>query len=171
MSEAVAGSGSVVIGVGNPLMGDDGAGLAALDALRGWSFEPAVDLLDGGTWGMNLLPFIEDAERLLILDAIDRGSAAGEVVVLEREALPRFFATKLSPHQIDLREVFALAELRGTLPAETVAMGVQPGRVEPGVALSPAVQAGLQALLATAVGRLERWGHRARSAPVHTGHA
>jgi hypothetical protein len=67
----------LVIGVGSPLMGDDGLGLAALEALRaGWTFEPELELMDGGTWGMNLLPFIESVPRVLMprLQACARNS-------------------------------------------------------------------------------------------------
>lgn len=153
---------TVVLGLGTPLMGDDGIGLAALEALReGWTFEPWIDLRDGGTWGMNVLPFVESAERLLLLDAIAAGDEPGRVVVLERDAIPRWLSTKVSPHQIDLREVLALAELRGTLPESTVAMGIQPARIEMTDALSPEVEAALPALVERVVERLVSWGHAA----------
>jgi len=151
-----------VIGVGSPLMGDDGLGLEALDRLREWVFEPSVELLDGGTWGMNLLPFMESATRLLILDAIDTGKPPAGVVRLEGDAIPRFFSTKLSPHQIDLREVLALAELRGTLPADTVVLGLQPESIEMRTGLSPAVEEGLPDLETAIVQELGRWGHEGR---------
>lgn len=157
-----AGSGTVVIGVGNPLMGDDGLGLAVLSILqREWTFDPPVTLLDGGTWGMNLLPQMEEAERLLLLDAIKAGQPPGTVVELADDAIPRLFATKLSPHEIDLREVLALAEWRDTLPAQVVALGAEPERVELAMELSPRVAAAVPQVVARAVAQLERWGHRA----------
>lgn len=156
-------AGTVVIGVGSPLMADDGLGVAALNALRdGWTFDPHVELLDGGTWGMNLLPFIEASENVLLIDAINAGQEPGALVILERDNLPRFLGTKLSPHQIDLREVLALAELRGTLPTETVAIGLQPARVEMSAELSPEIEAQLPMLLETVVERVESWGHTRR---------
>lgn len=163
--EGGARKGTVVIGLGNPLMGDDGVGLAALEALRGgWRFEPWVEMLDGGTWGVNLLPAVEGAERVLVLDAIRGGSEPGEVVTLEGDEIPRFLSTKLSPHQIDFREVLALAELRGTLPPVLLALGVQPDRVEMRVGLSPRAAAGLPRLVETCVERLRGWGHIPRRA-------
>lgn len=155
---------TVVIGVGSPLMGDDGLGLHALELLREVEFEPQVEMLDGGTWGMNLLPFIENAERVLVLDAIDAGREPGDVVALESDAIPRFLSTKLSPHQIDLREVLALAELRGTLP-ELVAVGLQPGRVEMSSDLGEEVERGLPALVDEAIRRLAEWGHARGGTP------
>lgn len=153
---------TVILGLGNPLMGDDGFGLAALKRLRDeWAFDPAVELVDGGTWGMNLLPIIEDAGRLLLLDAVDVGAPPATLVILERGSLPMHLATKLSPHQIDLREVLALAELRGTLPADTVAIGIQPGRVELSTKLSQAVEERMFHVVEAAVDRLQSWGHAA----------
>jgi hydrogenase maturation protease len=141
-------------------MGDDGLGLVALEALRaGWRLDPHVELIDGGTWGMNLLPFIEGAERLLFLDAVDAGLPPGSLISMERDELPRFFALKLSPHQIDLREVLALAEFRGTLPKHTVALGLQPERVEMSTRLSSAVSDALDHLVEAAIDRLKLWGH------------
>lgn len=155
--------GVLVIGLGNPIMADDGLGLAALERLRqGWSLPESVLLVDGGTWGMNLLPLLEDAERVIFLDAIDAGRPVGALVLLEREELPRFFALKLSPHQIDLREVLAVAELRGTLPSDLVAIGLQPGRLEMFAGLSPEVERRLDDLLTAVVDRLERWGFATR---------
>jgi hydrogenase maturation protease len=153
----------LVIGLGNPIMGDDGLGIAALERLReSWALPQSVRLVDGGTWGMNLLPLVEDARELLFLDAIDRGRPAGELNVLEREELPRVLGLKLSPHQIDLREVLALAELRRGLPARLVAMGLQPARVEMFDGLSPEVECRMDELLTAVVGRLAQWGHIAR---------
>jgi hydrogenase maturation protease len=153
--------GSVVIGVGNPLMGDDGLGVAAVQRLRGWRFEPPVEVVDGGTWGMNLLPVIEDAGRVLFLDAIDVGAAPGTAIVLERDEIPRALANnKVSPHQVDVREVLALGELRGTLPDAVAAIGLQPSVVELGTSLSPELDPRLEEMLEAAAARLALWGHR-----------
>ena len=161
--------GTVVIGLGSPLMGDDGLGLLALEALcRSHAFEPEPVFVDGGTWGMNLLPIIESAERLLLVDAIRAGGTPGDLVVIERDGLPRGLGIKLSPHQIDLQEVLALAELRGRLPGEAVAIGLEPERVELGCGLSPAVARGLGALLEKIGERLATWGH-ARAGSVRVG--
>lgn len=158
MNEAM--SRTLVLGLGNPLMGDDGLGLAALARLRAeFELPPEVELVDGGTWGMNLLHLIEGADRLLLLDAIDTGDLPGTVTALGREQLPRFFAHKLSPHQIDLREVLALAEWRGHLPRDLAALGIQPLQVEMGERVSLPVANALEALVERAVAHLEARGH------------
>ena len=109
---------------------------------------------------MRLLPLIETTRRVLVLDAINVGQDPGAIVVLEREDLPRYFSHKLSPHQIDLREVLALAELRGMLPPDVVAIGAQPERVELLAQLSPILAERVEEIAELAVSRLERWGHR-----------
>lgn len=154
----------LVLFAGSVLMGDDGVALAALERLRsGWETGPGVELVDGGTWGMNLLPAIESSDRVLIVDAVRAGREPGAVVRLDGERIPRFFATKLSPHQIDLKEVLALAELRGTLPT-TVAVGVEPGRVELSTALSTEVEAAVPELVQRIVEILAEWGAPVRRA-------
>ena len=151
---------TLVLGLGNPLMGADGLGLAALARLRAeFEFPPEVALVDGGTWGMNLLHLIEGAERLVLLDAIDSGELPGTVNFLERDELPRFFAHKLSPHQVDLREVLGAAELRGRLPKELVAIGIQPLQVEMGERVSLPVANAMESLVELTVAHLEAWGH------------
>jgi hydrogenase maturation protease len=151
---------TIVIGLGNPLMGDDGLGLAALEQLRaGYEIPDDVELVDGGTWGMNLLPVIEDAGRVLLMDAIDVNAAPGTLIRLERERLPRYLATKISPHQVDLRDVLALAELRGTLPADTLALGLQPASVELRDSLSDVVRRQVDNLVAVVAQELDRRGH------------
>jgi hydrogenase maturation protease len=158
---------TVVIGLGNPLMGDDGLGLAALARLTDqWSLPADVELVDGGTWGMNLLPVIEDAGRVILMDAINTGAPPGTPQYLSREQLPRYLATKISPHQVDLHDVLALAELRGTLPDDTVAIGAQPERVEMIAELTPAVAAQVDGVVARVIAALEGFGHRAERRPA-----
>lgn len=156
-----------VIGLGNPLLADDGVGLAALARLReAWSLPPEVELVDGGTWGMSLLPSVEDADRLLLLDAIDVDRPPGETVVLERDELPLFLDGKISTHQVGIREVLALASLRGTLPQETVAVGLQPAELATETALSPEAVEGLDRMVTRAVERLRAWGVGAEPRPA-----
>ena len=164
MSTTKRSDGVVVIGLGNPLMGDDGLGLAVLDELRsGHALPESVELVDGGTWGMNLLPIIEDANELILIDAIDDGQPPGTLVRLERDRLPRYLATKISPHQIDLRDVLGLAELRGTLPSNTVALGLQPESIVFGNSLSDVLRCRVGVLAKAVVEELARRKHPVES--------
>jgi hydrogenase maturation protease len=150
---------AVVIGAGNTLLSDDGFGPAVLARLQEtWCLSPDVELVDGGTWGMNLLPAIEDADALIIVDVIDVGWSPGTPVELERDNIPRLLGIKLSPHQIDLRETLAVAELRGKLPRRAVAIGVQPLTLETHIGLTPLVEQRVDWAVQHVVARLKRWG-------------
>ena len=158
---------TLVIGLGSPLMGDDGLGIVAAQRVHDeWTFAPAVEFVDGGTWGMNLLPLIESANAVVLVDAIDAGANPGEIVVLERDDLPMFVAAKLSPHQIDLKEVLALAAFRDTLPVQTVAIGLQPAVIEMSAELSEPVTSAMDGLCSRVVDRLAAWGHAATPSSV-----
>lgn len=150
----------VVLGVGNPLMADDGAGIEALQRLQArWQLSDAVHCVDGGTWGMALLPELDDADVLILLDAIESGRPAGTLVRISGEHVPRRLPPHLSPHEINLHELFALTDLRGTTPACVVALGVQPAVVDWHVGLTPRVAAAIDGLADAAARELDTLGY------------
>jgi hydrogenase maturation protease len=151
---------TLVIGLGNLLMGDDSVGLVALERLRtDWELPDDIELMDGGTWGMNLLPFIEASDRVILLDAIQNNTAPGTLIELSGDQVPRALSHKLSPHQIDMREVLAVASLRGTLPRDLLAIGIEPFDTEMSTELSDVVAAAVPRLVTRAVQRLKSYGH------------
>jgi hydrogenase maturation protease len=158
----------LVLGLGNPIMGDDGVGIVALEQFRDrFEVSDGVELMDGGTWGMNLLPYIESAGRLLLVDAIRGGCAPGEDVFVAGPDLPRILGQKLSAHQVDFVDVLALAHVRGSLP-ETVALGVEPLVIEMRSDMTPAVRDGTERLPDRMAGQLRQWGVRVTPrAPAH----
>ncbi|MCS6844534.1 MAG: HyaD/HybD family hydrogenase maturation endopeptidase [Caldilineales bacterium] len=152
----------LVLGIGNTLQRDEGVGVHALAALQA-ALSPAeaagaVTFLDGGTLGLALLPVVEDATHLLILDAVDAHLPPGAVVELADDEIPLYSGVKLSQHQVTFQEVLALAGLRGRLPARLHLIGVQPADLSLGVDLSPTVAAVLPAVVQRAIAVLQRWG-------------
>lgn len=145
-----------VLGVGNPIMGDDGIGLELMALLQQERPDPRVEYIDGGTGGMELLPVVQDAARLLILDAI-AGTEPGVVVQLEGDQLPRMLSSKLSPHQVGLLDVFAAARLLGTEPALAHVVGLVPESVDLRIGLSASVVAAMPQAVAAAVVVLDLW--------------
>jgi hydrogenase maturation protease len=136
---------TVVLGIGNVLMCDDGVGVHAVEALeRRFDLPDMVEIVDGGTTGMELLPALEGAENLIVIDAVRVGRPPASVVRLADDAVPAFFKTKLSPHQVGLSDVLAALRFEGRAPAKVVLIGVQPERIEMAMELSPAVAARLQ---------------------------
>ena len=130
----------VVLGLGNLLNRDEGFGVLAIQALRA---DPELcdryEWADGGVLGMNLLPLVESCERLLVLDAIDSGQAAGTVIELDREQIPLYAHARLSEHQVGFQEVLGLARFRDRLPGDLHLIGVQPQDMRLGIGLSEPV--------------------------------
>lgn len=150
---------TVVLGLGNTLNRDEGVGVHALAPLAArLGAQTAVELLDGGTLGLNLLPLVEECSHLLVLDALDAGRAPGTVVELRREQIPLYAGVRLSQHQITFQEVLGLAGIRGKLPAHLHLIGVQPADITIGLELSPLVAATLPDVVARAVCVLAAWG-------------
>jgi hydrogenase maturation protease len=156
----VAGDSTVVIGLGNRLMSDDAIGLLALERLETLNFDPPVGFVYGDTWGLALLPEIEGSDTVLLLDAIRANASPGTVHILPGGAIEEVLSPKISPHQIDVRELLALARLRDHFPRRLAAIGVEPAAVELNTELSPAVRASLAAMVTAAVDQLAAWGHR-----------
>lgn len=151
---------TVVIGLGNPLLGDDALGLVALERLsQQYDLPDEIALHDGGTWGMSLLGPIEEATNVLFLDAIDRREPPGTFMRLTGEEIPASLAQMVSPHQIDMREVLAVTMLRGTFPYGAIAIGVQPETLATQVELSRVVAAQVDTVVNAAVEQLRAWGH------------
>lgn len=153
--------GTLVVGLGNPLLADDGLGIEIIGRLaKSYDCGPDVEIEDGGTWGMNLLPQLETAERVLFVDAIKTGAIPGTLQRIEGEQLPRQLGLKISPHQMDLQDLVAVSSIRGTFPTDAVAIGVEPECVETRTGLSASVSARLDDVLDAVVAQLRAWGHR-----------
>lgn len=151
----------LVLGIGNILWADEGFGVRCVEALNAsWEFPPQVELMDGGTQGLYLLPYVQEADCLLVFDAVDYGDPAGKLREVIGDQVPRFMgAKKMSLHQTGFQEVLMAAELTGKLPAELVLIGVQPEELEDfGGSLRDVVKAQIAPSLALAMTWLDRWG-------------
>ncbi|MDQ0503695.1 HyaD/HybD family hydrogenase maturation endopeptidase [Xanthobacter agilis] len=122
----------LVLGIGNILWADEGFGVRVLEALdRDHVFPEHVTLLDGGTQGLYLLPYLEDAEGVVIIDAVDYGLAPGTLHILVDDEVPAVLASrKVSLHQTGFQEILGLLTLRGHTPTRIVLVGVQPERLD-----------------------------------------
>lgn len=151
----------LVLGIGNILWADEGFGVRCVEALNtGWTFAPEVTLMDGGTQGLYLLPYVQEADCLLVFDAVDYGDPAGTLREVVGDQVPRFMgAKKMSLHQTGFQEVLMAAELTGKLPAELVLIGVQPEELEDyGGSLRDVVKAQMAPALDVALRWLNQWG-------------
>lgn len=154
----------VVLALGNLLRRDEGLGIRALQRLQEtYELPEHVLLVDGGTLGLELLSYLEDADRLLILDAALTDGPAGTLLRAAGDDIPAFLGIRTSPHEVGLADLLAVAHLRGVAPGEIVLLGMQPDTIELGWELSPPVAAYLPALVEAAVAELRRWGTQVRT--------
>ncbi len=155
----------LILGIGNVLWADEGFGVRCVEELAETVALPAhVRLLDGGTQGLYLLPFLEEAQAMIIFDAIDFGLAPGTLKVLRDGEVPAFMgAKKMSLHQTGFQDVIATAELLGRAPERMVLIGCQPVELEDyGGSLRPAVAAQIAPALEAARAQLGLWGVETR---------
>ncbi len=159
----------LVLGIGNILWADEGFGVRCVEAMNAaWQFDPDVTVLDGGTQGLYLLPYLEDARRLIVFDAVDYGKTPGEMVIAKDDEVPRFMgAKKMSLHQTGFQEVIACAALADRLPESMMLIGVQPEQLEDfGGSLRDVVKAQIPCALEVALLQMRQWGIPYR--PRHT---
>ncbi len=147
----------LILGIGNVLWADEGFGVRCVETLaRSWSLPDHVTLLDGGTQGLYLLPFLEEADVLLVFDAVDYGLQPGTLKIVENDEVPRFMgAKKMSLHQTGFQDVIATSQLMGYCPETLILIGCQPEELEDyggglrdvvAAQIGPAIQVGLQKL-------------------------
>ncbi len=150
---------TLVLGLGNVILQDEGVGVRVAQRLQSeYVFPEEVTVLDGGTLGLDLLHFLEQASRVVIVDAVKANLAPGSLVRLCDAEIPAFLGPKVSPHQIGLQDLLALAQLRGRAPGQIVLWGVQADEFQPGLDLSPSVAAQVETLTDCVIRELEQWG-------------
>ena len=151
---------TLVLGIGNVLWADEGFGVRAVESLHvRYSFPDDVRVMDGGTQGIFLLPWVTSARRLLIFDAVDFGMEPATLKLVRGEEVPCFMgAKKVSMHQAGFQEVLSSAELSGRLPEELVLIGVQPERLNDyGGSLRASVKARIDEAVDLACEVLREW--------------
>jgi hydrogenase maturation protease len=126
-----------VIACGNPFMGNDAAGLLVMTFLR--EEHPEIDVVDGGTGGLGLIPLMEGYDRVVLVDAISGMGEIGEIRVFRE--IPAAGFPSLSLHELGIPEVLALARTLGIAP-EVIIVGIEGGRMpEFSGGMDPAVRA------------------------------
>ena len=160
----------LVLGIGNILWADEGFGVRCVEAMNAaYQFDDNVTVLDGGTQGLYLLPFLEDARRLIVFDAVDYGKTPGEMVIAKDDQVPRFMgAKKMSLHQTGFQEVIACASLADRLPESMILIGVQPEQLEDfGGSLRDVVKAQIPHAIEVALLQMRQWGITYRARQLH----
>jgi hydrogenase maturation protease len=148
-----------VFGIGNILLSDDGVGVHALNRLKEeYDFPGYVELIDGGTKGLDLLPLLEDRDKVLIIDAANFKKEPGTIDEVDGDNIPAFLSSKLSVHQIGLPDMLFAAKLMNILPPEMCLIGIQPESMETSTEMSDVVSRGVDPLLEKILNKLKDWG-------------
>ena len=143
----MTGTGALVLGIGNILLRDEGVGVVVarrIEAAResgDMVIPPDTRVVDGGTLGLDLLPMIEDADQVVMIDAVDLGQAPGTVSILRDETVQAALSGHVSPHQIGVGDLVAAARLMGIMPPRLTLVGIQPGEIAIGLELTEPVAA------------------------------
>ena len=154
----------LVMGVGNALLQDDGVGVRVIEALeerlrlQPTLADPGIELVDAGTIGLALLPQLESAEALVVVDASELGLAPGAVRVFrDREIETLLSSRRRSVHEVALLDLLAAASLRGRCPARRALVAIQPASTDWGLQPTPAVAASIPAACRQVLELVAEW--------------
>lgn len=151
---------ALVLGLGNILLSDEGLGVRVVERLgENYHFPLEIQVMDGGTLGLDLLPYLEGVDHLLVIDALETGEEPGTISRLVGDEVPASLSVKISPHQMGLADLLAVARLQGLYPQEVVLLGMQPGSLDPGLDLSPPVEAQVDKMIEEVLMELQGWGY------------
>jgi hydrogenase maturation protease len=147
-----------ILGIGNTLFSDEGVGIHLLPILEAAlkNYEN-IEIIEGLTDGMKLLGPVEDAENLIIIDAINAGKPGGSIIKLEGDEIPAYFGIKMSIHQLGFQEVLLAAKMRERYPKQIVMFGMQPTSLELGIGLTETNQARLEELAQRVIDQVMIW--------------
>jgi len=156
-------AGTLLIGLGNLIYADEGVGVHAMRRLEaGYAFSPAVELVDGGTSGLDLLPMLRDRRQLLLIDALAADAPPGTVRVIRNRDIRSALTEKVSLHHLGIADLLALAELLDYAPQQIALLGVVPERLEMQLGLSDRLRLALPEIMDTARAILRAWGIESR---------
>ncbi len=149
----------LLMGLGNILLSDEGVGVHAVHHLRErYHFNPPIEIVDGGTLGLDLLPFLENSDSVLFVDAIDFGKEPGYVGEIEGGDIPSAIQTRPSVHHIGLSDLLLAARWVDTKPDNICLIGIQPESLAMGLELSGSIKAKMEELVERVTAKLETWG-------------
>ncbi len=150
---------TLLLGIGNTLLGDEGAGIHALNLLQERLGDvPGVVYVDGGTLSFTLAHYIEDCDNMIVFDAAELKAEAGTVRTLEGSDMDAFIgAAKRSAHEVGLMDLFDIARLTDSLPTQRALIGIQPEFMDWSMAPSAPVKQALSTAADEAIRLLANW--------------
>ena len=153
----------LVMGVGNTLQQDDGIGIHVTESLKN-TLPPdsGLEIIDGGTIGLSLLPEIEDADAVIIVDASEMGEAPGTLRIFHNQEIDRQISGKRrTVHEVALGDLFSAAAIRGRSPEKRALIALQPACTDTGLEPTAEVQAAIPEACEAITTLSNRWRHEA----------
>jgi hydrogenase maturation protease len=158
----------LILGLGNVLLEDDGVGSAAVRALvDGYVPPDGVQVFDGGTLGLSLLPYVDAADAVILVDAVRADAAPGTCVRLDGDDVGSAVATRLSPHQIGVADLLDGARWLDRTPRRLTLLGIVPESMGLAVGLTPKVYDALLDLVELIVDTAREFGFPFRPRLAH----
>jgi hydrogenase maturation protease len=130
----------LILGIGNILLKDEGVGVHVVNKLKEMPLPDNIEVLDGGTAGLDLVDFIAGRKKLVVIDAVNAGGKPGTIYRLTEENLDIKPKAIMSFHDIDFMDAIHMSETMGSKPKEIVVIGVEPKDMSDGVELSPEIE-------------------------------
>ena len=149
----------LVLGVGNTLLGDDGAGVHVAKVLESRAdLSSRIKIIDGGTLGLSLLPEVEDAAGLIVIDAAELNEPPGTIRLYENEAMDRHLSgKKTTVHEVAVADLLTAATLTGHAPQERALVAIQPESIDWGLELSMSVRPAINDAADVVASVIEEW--------------
>ncbi|MCL5062212.1 MAG: HyaD/HybD family hydrogenase maturation endopeptidase [Nitrospirae bacterium] len=140
------------------LLRDEGVGVHVTNTIKQrYTFSPEVEIIDGGTMGLDLLPLFEGRDKILIVDAVDFAREAGYIGIIKDNDIPSALNSKLSVHHIGLSDVLFSAKLMGISPSEICLIGIQPKSLDVGLDMTEEIMEKIDTLIDLIIGKLKEW--------------
>ncbi|MCS7199784.1 MAG: HyaD/HybD family hydrogenase maturation endopeptidase [Caldimicrobium sp.] len=150
---------TLVVGLGNLLLKDEGFGVRVIYYLRErYMFSEEVMFLDGGTGAFFLLPYLEEADRVIFVDVVKAGGSPGEIYEGTLEEIEAFLVERISLHEIGLFDLLAILKFKGKNFREIHLIGIEPKEIAIGEELSKCLLERLPEVAKRVLQKLSEWG-------------
>jgi hydrogenase maturation protease len=147
-----------ILGLGNILMTDEGVGVKTVNEFeKRYTVPDYVEIVDGGAAGLDLLPFIEGREKVLMVDAVNFDREPGYIDLLENDAIPIRITEKASMHHLGLLDVLCIVRLSGNMPKDLCLVGIQPKSLALGIDMTKEMCDKVDNLVERIVDKLREW--------------
>jgi hydrogenase maturation protease len=131
---------TLILGIGNLLLKDEGVGVHVVQKLKEMPLPENVEVLDGGTSGLDLADYIAGRKKLIVIDAVNTGGKPGTLYRLTKENLDIKPKAIFSFHEIDFLDALHISEVVNSKPEEVVVIGIEPKDMTIGTELSPEIE-------------------------------